>query len=155
MSIKAIPTTYAGCRFRSRLEARWACFFDAMGWAWDFEPEGYQTKRWYLPDFRLRHPTGDRWFEVKPYLSAPDAEPEESRWVELSHKSGMPLHVAYGMHRPGDGCGDPSRPRRHAGRAVLPTGESVLIPTFWTESPYDGAWKAANGARFEHGESGG
>ena len=28
---KAIETRYAGHRFRSRLEARWAVFFDALG----------------------------------------------------------------------------------------------------------------------------
>lgn len=30
-TIKAIETSYAGCRFRSRLEARWAVFFDTLG----------------------------------------------------------------------------------------------------------------------------
>lgn len=29
MTITAIETRYAGCHFRSRLEARWAVFFDA------------------------------------------------------------------------------------------------------------------------------
>jgi hypothetical protein len=28
--IKAIETSYKGYRFRSRLEARWAVFFDAL-----------------------------------------------------------------------------------------------------------------------------
>ena len=32
--IKAIPTEYKGYRFRSRLEARWAVFFDACGADW-------------------------------------------------------------------------------------------------------------------------
>ena len=31
MSIKAIETKYNGFRFRSRLEARWAIFFDSIG----------------------------------------------------------------------------------------------------------------------------
>ena len=30
--IAAIPTTYSGVVFRSRLEARWAAFFDLCGW---------------------------------------------------------------------------------------------------------------------------
>lgn len=51
--IKAIETRYKGYRFRSRLEARWAVFFDALGLDWEYEPEGYVlpdgTK--YLPDF--------------------------------------------------------------------------------------------------------
>jgi len=51
--IKAIETKYKGYRFRSRLEARWAVFFDALGIAWEYEPEGYDLGDgvWYLPDF--------------------------------------------------------------------------------------------------------
>jgi hypothetical protein len=30
--VKAIETQYNGYRFRSRLEARWAVFFDARAW---------------------------------------------------------------------------------------------------------------------------
>lgn len=51
--MKAIPTKYNGYIFRSRLEARWAVFFDEMNIEWIFEHEGYVlndgTK--YLPDF--------------------------------------------------------------------------------------------------------
>ena len=63
--IKAIETEYNGYRFRSRLEARWAVFFDAIGIEYDYEVEGYcfsdGTK--YLPDFYL--PESDAFFEVK------------------------------------------------------------------------------------------
>jgi hypothetical protein len=67
--IKAIETRYAGCRFRSRLEARWAVFFDACDIKWEYEPEGFVlddgTK--YLPDFLLTFGTGETlWCEVKP-----------------------------------------------------------------------------------------
>jgi hypothetical protein len=31
MVVKAIETTYAGYRMRSRLEARWGIFFDTLG----------------------------------------------------------------------------------------------------------------------------
>lgn len=65
-AINAIETTYAGCRFRSRLEARWAVFFDALGLAWKYEPEGYLVgpeRLPYLPDFRL--PDLGIWAEVK------------------------------------------------------------------------------------------
>lgn len=60
-----IETTYKGCRFRSRLEARWAVFFDTVGIKWQYEPQGFQTEagvRW-LPDFFL--PTTATWVEVK------------------------------------------------------------------------------------------
>ena len=40
-AIKAIETKYKGYRFRSRLEARWAVFFDTMGIEWIYEPEGF------------------------------------------------------------------------------------------------------------------
>ena len=54
--IKPIETVYKGCRFRSRLEARWAVFFDALGVEWEYEPEGFElpSGRRYLPDFRVR-----------------------------------------------------------------------------------------------------
>jgi hypothetical protein len=71
---KAIETRYAGCHFRSRLEARWAVFFDALEIRWDYEPEGveisgcYGPQRRYLPDFWL--PDLKCWVEVKGDWSA-------------------------------------------------------------------------------------
>ena len=52
---KAIETIYKGYRFRSRLEARWAVFLDALGVEWEYEPEGFElpSGRRYLPDFRV------------------------------------------------------------------------------------------------------
>jgi hypothetical protein len=47
---RAIPTTYAGVNFRSRLEARWAAFFDLCGWRWQYEP--IDLAGW-IPDFVL------------------------------------------------------------------------------------------------------
>jgi len=48
---KAIPTTYAHTRFRSRLEARWAAWFDLAGWQWDYEPMDVDG---WSPDFMIR-----------------------------------------------------------------------------------------------------
>jgi hypothetical protein len=64
--IKAIETVYNGYRFRSRLEARWAVFFDALGLKYEYEKEGYDLGEagWYLPDFWL--PSLDAWWEIKP-----------------------------------------------------------------------------------------
>jgi hypothetical protein len=53
LTIAAIPTTYAGVRFRSRLEARWAATFDLLGWEWAYEP--YDLNGW-IPDFVLTLP---------------------------------------------------------------------------------------------------
>jgi len=52
--IKAIETIYNGYKFRSRLEARWAVFFDNFGIKYEYEPEGFEGDGWrYLPDFYL------------------------------------------------------------------------------------------------------
>src|SRR5262245_5590747 len=62
--IQAIETLYAGCRFRSRLEARWAVAFDHLGSRWEYEPQGFMVReRPYLPDFRLVD--SGTWIEVK------------------------------------------------------------------------------------------
>ena len=45
-----IPTEYRGYQFRSRAEARWAAFFDQLGWAWEYEPIDLDG---YIPDFVL------------------------------------------------------------------------------------------------------
>lgn len=101
MNIRPIETTYAGVRFRSRLEARWAVFFDALGVKWLYELEGFElpSGRRYLPDFRL---VDIGWFEVKP------AKCEDDRWPEFANV-GDPLYVAFGI--PGEievwrGAGD-------------------------------------------------
>jgi hypothetical protein len=70
-ALKAIPTRYNGYRFRSRLEARWAVFFDRLDIEYTYEVEGFETvEGWYLPDFYL--PRLEYWFEVKGSL--PDAQ---------------------------------------------------------------------------------
>lgn len=55
MAIKPIETEYKGYKFRSRLEARWAVFFDALGVQYEYEPEGFNLGNdlYYLPDFLL------------------------------------------------------------------------------------------------------
>ena len=62
--LKVIETSYKGYRFRSRTEARWAVFFDAMGIRWEYEIEGLDLSgTWYLPDFWI--PSWDAWVEIK------------------------------------------------------------------------------------------
>ena len=60
-----IETEYNGYRFRSRLEARWAVFFDAVSINYEYEPEGYNLPNGtrYLPDFYL--PDFNIFVEVK------------------------------------------------------------------------------------------
>lgn len=66
MKIKAIETEYNGYRFRSRLEARWAVFFDAAKIRYEYEPEGFEIDdgERYLPDFYL--PQYQLYIEIKP-----------------------------------------------------------------------------------------
>lgn len=63
--MKVIETKYNGYKFRSRLEARWAVFFDACGIEYQYEPEGFELKEgYYLPDFYL--PWFKCYVEIKP-----------------------------------------------------------------------------------------
>ena len=51
---RSLPTMYNGITFRSRLEARWAVFFDHMGIRYLYEPKRVTTPLgWYIPDFYL------------------------------------------------------------------------------------------------------
>lgn len=63
--IKSKPTVYNGTKFRSRLEARWACFFDLLGWKWQYEP--FDLNGW-TPDFII-YGIRDRFVlvEIKPF----------------------------------------------------------------------------------------
>jgi hypothetical protein len=66
--IAAKKTEFDGIIFRSRLEARWAVFFDLCGINWQYEPQCFEKDYddcviQYLPDFYL--PDFDCWAEVK------------------------------------------------------------------------------------------
>ena len=65
--IQAIETIWAGDRFRSRLEAKWAVFLNTAGIRYIYEPDGFYELGdhgdQYLPDFYL--PEYDIYAEVK------------------------------------------------------------------------------------------
>jgi hypothetical protein len=62
-----IPTVFRGVKFRSRLEAKWAAFFEACRWRWRYEP--IDLPGW-IPDFALGwKPT---LVEVKPFYHGDD-----------------------------------------------------------------------------------
>jgi hypothetical protein len=50
--IKAIPTRYKGRIYRSKLEARYAAFFDLLGWKYEYEPHVPGIVDW-SPDFNI------------------------------------------------------------------------------------------------------
>lgn len=64
---KAVPTLYRGVQYRSRLEAKWAAFFDLLKWPFQYEP--FDLGGW-IPDFLL---TGEIpvLVEVKPVTAFP------------------------------------------------------------------------------------
>lgn len=85
--IKAIETTYKGYRFRSRLEARYACFFDVNRMEWEYEKEGYSLPCGaYLPDFWF--PEERMWAEVKPEAFSPS---EITKAIQLAWSTNFPV----------------------------------------------------------------
>jgi len=65
MEIPAISTEYGSDLFRSRLEARWAIFFNELEIKFKYEPVRFELPSGsYLPDFWL--PDQELWIEVKP-----------------------------------------------------------------------------------------
>lgn len=82
-AIPALPAQYAGVTFRSRLEARWAFYFDLIGVEWKYEPEGYALKAGnYCPDFQC----WDWFVEVKP--TEFDKKAHAAKLAELSRVTG-------------------------------------------------------------------
>lgn len=75
LDLKPIETRWKGYRFRSRLEARWGVFFEALRLRWEYEPEGFLTDVGpYLPDFRV-----ENWLvEIKP---GPDGTIETAQGI--------------------------------------------------------------------------
>lgn len=68
LTIPAIPTLYRGVLHRSRLEARWARFWFALGIPEPhYEPQGFVAAGIpYLPDFLVHLALGPLWVEIKP-----------------------------------------------------------------------------------------
>lgn len=68
MEHSSIPTKYRGIQMRSRLEARWAAYFDSQNLKWQYEP--IDLNGW-IPDFIVEVCTligspGPMLVEVKP-----------------------------------------------------------------------------------------
>ena len=97
MTPRPIETHYNGYRFRSRLEARWAVFFDALGMPYAYEKEGYDLGEagWYLPDFWL--PEQRAWVETKgDRLTLA----ETNKMKALARGTGQPVWVFAGTPDP-------------------------------------------------------
>jgi hypothetical protein len=95
-SIKAIDTRYNGHLFRSRLEARWAVFLDAVHCPFWYESDRFDLgTSTYLPDFRIidEYPDSSWWLEIKP------TDPlgwERQLCYELAKKTGEVVRMFVG-----------------------------------------------------------
>jgi hypothetical protein len=161
MQPRAIETCYKGHRFRSRLEARWAVFFDALGLAWEYEPEGFELPGGvrYLPDFRLTAGAVRVYVEIKPPVAM--AKHERDR---------IALFARAVLDGADDGGllvfqGDPFAANcfmfcKFGGEdkvGPLSFEEYANLWVNWSKKDAVGVAHAAagaRGARFEHGESG-
>ena len=175
MDVKPIQTVYNGYKFRSRLEARWAVFFDAAGIKYEYEPEGFDMDGlYYLPDFYL--PEYDVWVEIK---GAPLCEQDRVKIEKFCQakcdfangKSRFRLlegQIPSSTHLPLDGSAIPCftyfSPKEICnavnGTDIEPFGvpqNGALIYTLWvpdaTKQIIKAALLAARQARFEHGET--
>jgi hypothetical protein len=179
--IKAIETRYKGYRFRSRLEARWAVFFDALDIHWEYEPEGFDLGKagWYLPDFWL--PDFSCWFEIKREEEAvseevmlrvmtlctamgtggaiacglPDPDIGPVRWAECLHCQYIfPVGVKTWVC-PEPGCTfkhETFHPLKYCDCTAVHDKQGVSDISLESERLIY-AYEAARAARFEHGES--
>lgn len=98
-TIKAHPTLYHGTMFRSRLEARWAAFFDLAGWAYEYE--AFDLVGWtpdFLVHFKCGHsecPEGHRLFaEVKPYRELSEFDGHHSKRID-PYSQPSPARLGY------------------------------------------------------------
>lgn len=109
--LKPIETRYNGYRFRSRLEARWAVFFEALGVRYEYEPQGYAGRGIaYLPDFWL--PDIHTWAEAKPVDPTEDEMEKMRALVQSTRGVGVIL-----IGTPNDGSGDVAGSGQHFGHA--------------------------------------
>lgn len=166
MGLKAIETRFKGYRFRSRLEARWAVFFDALGIEWEYEKEGYDLGNgiWYLPDFWLPTFGSGMFAEVK------GDEGDFSKAEQLCRITkervwlceGMPDFKISLMLEYHDGkvhsidCVPLADQADGENRMYTCPGEDEVPSTehdSWWGCTFPQAIYAARSARFEHGES--
>ena len=120
-TIAAIPTTYKGILFRSRLEATWAAFFDLCGWEWKYEPCDFNK---WLPDFRITTSVCNVYAEVKPIDL-------DQVWRDI--QTGKPLPMSYGKATNNSGevpvilLGNAPMSRDGIGLVVMERGRAHII----------------------------
>jgi len=90
-SVRPIETSYDGIRFRSRLEARRAVAFNALGLDYEYEKDSFRLPdgSCYLPDFYIH---GLGWFEVK------GKEPTDHEIYKICQLADITDRCAYLLH---------------------------------------------------------
>ena len=121
--VPAIETVYRGTKYRSRLEARWAVFFDSLGLRFEYEAEGFDLgdSVLYLPDFWM--PDLKLWVEIKGNDPI-DHECEKAQ--RLAETTGYRVQVFYGGHQLPDQHTNPSY-------AFFPNAHSADAGYLWCE----------------------
>lgn len=101
MTVNPIETEYNGYRFRSRLEARWAVFFDTLEIPYEYEAQGYSIDGTpYLPDFILHTYGGRDGDTCSDIVRGPviaevkglDVDEHEGRHIQLLRKLSIQLN---------------------------------------------------------------
>jgi hypothetical protein len=143
----AIPTIYKKIQFRSRLEARFACFLDSYGLVWDYEP---LELRKYVPDFVVDFEFGPTLVELKPAVRPLEFKPA-CRKITRSGWTGPALVVGSQLSLAPDDRADLTM----FGSLAAEDGEWSRVgrerwPADWLEYPFmDGLfdrWVAAGNA---------
>jgi hypothetical protein len=164
MAVNAIETAYAGCRFRSRLEARWAVALDVLDFPWEYEPQGFDLPSGrYLPDFRVGGPDDENrfWIEIKgpmpgarEFQVATEINLYDAPLVifsgDIPRRQGMGSAWVFGMD---DNTWVMVTPEQALIRVICRSQDEADRPTSLGKT-YSDALTAARSARFEHGEQG-
>ena len=172
--MQPIETHYNGYRFRSRLEARWAVFFDAIGQPYIYEPEGFvfEDGTCYLPDFYLEKVSGrgtrNIFVEVKGVLNSYDLHKVEmfsrhkpiiifgqipnysgSSWYD-AFRDDMDDNIYNLAYSEGDWYWAEPKASTHGGLVLdYPDDRYSYVDERMTRAAYD----IARQVRFEHGET--
>jgi hypothetical protein len=94
----AIPTRYNNVNYRSRLEAKWAKFFDLLGWKYEYEPCDFNG---WIPDFVLIGTETNVFVEVKPISKFPKSVADK---IDISGCSDQRLIVGFTLPTMSYGC---------------------------------------------------
>lgn len=130
---QGIPTKYQGVQMRSRIEARWAAFFDFCGWRWEYEP--FDLDGW-IPDFLIRGSTGELLVEVKSELRF---MPEVAKKIERAAAGRELLLLGFCLNPMPIEENDESPSRNRIGwfgesHSTDEMGNPLEIPTYWWQN---------------------